>query len=239
MRFKTPAKKILILLLLFVCSSQLHSQVLIALLFGDKLNTGNLEFGLTGGLSVSNLSNVPDAKAKSGINLGLYFNIRLSDDWYIHPEAIPKYPTGVSKLTPYSLHNASLDSLLSGGDVTRKIKNIVVPILIRYRLKGELFAEAGPQIGLRTKAKDIFESGDLTYEKDIEDNLTRFDFGFAVGLAQRLRKEPCGMALGIRYYFGMTDIDKFTDGSQKNGVWQINASIPVGAGKQKQKAKNE
>jgi hypothetical protein len=125
--------------------------------------------------------------------------------------------------------------LLSGGDVTRKIRNIAVPILMRYRLKGELFAEAGPQIGLRTKAKDVFESGDLTYENNIEDHITRFDFGFAFGLAQRLRKEPGSMALGIRYYFGLTDIDKFTEGSQKNGVWQINASIPVGAGKQKQK----
>jgi hypothetical protein len=236
MRIGSLGKRFGILLALFVLSSRGHGQVLIALLFGEKLNTGKLEFGLTGGLNLANISDIPDAKSRAGLNLALFFNIKLNDNLYIHPEAMPKYPTGVSKLKPYSLNNASLDSLLSSGDVTRKIKNIAVPILVRYRLKGQLFAEGGPQIGLRTKAKDVFESGDLTYENDIEDNITRFDFGFALGLAQRLRKEPGAMALGIRYYFGVTDTDKFNEGSQKNNVWQINLSIPVGAGKQKQKA---
>ena len=236
MRIGSLGKRFGILLGLFVLSSRGHGQVLIALLFGEKLNSGKLEFGLTGGLNLANISNIPDAKSRAGLNLGLFFNIKLNDNLYVHPEAIPKYPTGVSKVKPYSLNNPGLDSLLSSGDVTRKIKNITVPILVRYRLKGQLFAEAGPQIGLRTKAKDFFESGDLTYENDIEDHITRFDFGFALGLAQRLRKEPGAMALGIRYYFGVTDTDKFDEGSQKNNVWQINLSIPVGAAKQKQKA---
>lgn len=43
------------------------------------------------------------------------------------------------------------------------------------------------------------------------------------------------MAFGVRYYMGVTDIDKLTQGSQKNGVFQILASVPVGTGKQKQK----
>jgi hypothetical protein len=32
-----------------------HGQVLISLVFGDKLNSGNIEFGLDGGLTVSDI----------------------------------------------------------------------------------------------------------------------------------------------------------------------------------------
>src|SRR4051812_14156587 len=169
LQLKSSSKKIFVLLILTTCTTLVHSQVLIALLFGDKLNSGNLEFGLTGGLNVSKISNFYNTKARGGLNLGLYFNIKLNDRWYIHSEAVPKFPTGATKLKPYSLNDANLDSLLSTGDVTRKIKNITVPLLIRYRIKNKFFAEAGPQIGLRTKAKDFFESGDLTYENKIED----------------------------------------------------------------------
>ena len=225
------SKKICIVLILAMCSGVVRSQVLIALLFGEKLNSGNLEFGLTGGPGFSKISNFYETKTNTGLDLGLFFNIKLNDKWFIHPEAVPKFPTGVTKLNPYSLNDANLDSLLSTGDVTRKIKNIALPLLVRYKLKNLLFVEAGPQIGLRTKAKDVFESGNLTYENKIEDNITRFDFGFDVGLVQRLSKDIRAMSLGVRYYFGLTDIDKLTTGSQKNNVFQILASIPIGAGK--------
>ncbi len=228
---KSGCKKILLLLVLVTCTSIVHSQVIIALVFGDKLNTDQLEFGLTGGLSISDISNFGTAKTRNGFNLGLYFNIKLNDKWFIHPEAVPKYPGGVTKLKPYSLGNANLDTLLKAGQVTREVKNIVVPLIMRYRIRNQFFAEAGPQIGLRTRAKDIFKEGDLTYANNIEDQLTRFDFGFAVGLAQKLRGEAGGMSIGIRYYLGVTDIDKITAGSQKNSIWQVTASIAVGASK--------
>jgi hypothetical protein len=37
----------------------------------------------------------------------------------------------------------------------------------------------------------------------------------------------------LRYYIGVTDIDKLNSGSQKNGVFQILANIPIGVGKKK------
>jgi len=235
---KALCKKISIISLICLCASCADGQVIIALLFGDKLNSDKLEFGLAGGLNQSYISNFNHTKTKSGFNFGLYFNIKLGDSWFIRAEAAPKFPTGASKLKPYSLNDSNLDSLLQNGDVTRKIKNIALPILMRYRIKNLLFAEVGPQIDLRTKAKDVFESGNLTYKNKIEDNITRFDFGFAFGLTQKLNKNIGSMAFGIRYYMGITDIDKLTQGSQKNGVIQILANIPVGAGKQKQKGKD-
>src|SRR5690348_7416208 len=100
-------KKFFILCAVFLCTSQAKSQVIIALLFGDKLNSDKLEFGLAGGLNLSDISNFYDTKIKSCFNLGLYFNIKLNNSWFIRAEAVPKFPTGTSKLSPYTLNDAN------------------------------------------------------------------------------------------------------------------------------------
>jgi hypothetical protein len=236
---KKHFKTCFIIWLICLSNFKANSQVIIALLFGDKLNSDKLEFGLSGGLSQSDISNFPGAESKSGFNLGLYLNMKLSDDWFLRIEAVPKFPTGVAELKPYTLNNASLDSLLSGGTVVRKIQNIALPVLIRYKIKNLLVAETGPQLNLRTKAKDFFESGDLSYKNNIQENFTRFDFGWAIGLSRKLNKNVTSAALGLRYYIGLTDVDKVTPNAQKNGVFQVLFSIPVGVGKQKSKEKTE
>jgi hypothetical protein len=220
---------------IFLKVSSAHSQVIIALLFGDKLNTDKIEFGLSGGLNQSFISNFYDASSKSGFNLGLYLNFKLSEKWFFRVEAVPKFPTGVKELKPYSLNDASLDVLFDSSEVTRKIKNIALPMIFRYRLGKMWFAESGPEVNLRTKAKDIFEDGPLSYEKNIEDDMTRFEFGWVAGINRKLSKQTKSAALGVRYYFGLTDIDKLTEGTQKNGVFQLLFSIPVGTGKKKEK----
>src|SRR5215203_99333 len=191
---KKHCKIFFIVWLACLCASKADAQVIIALLFGDQLNSDKLEFGLSGGLNQSDISNFSDAASKSGFNLGLYLNFKLNNAWALRIEAVPKFPTGVSGLKPYSLNNAGLDSLLSDGDVTRKIKNIALPVLVRYKIKNLLFAETGPQLNLRTKAKDIFESGDLTYENNIQDNFTRFDFGWTIGISRKLNENVTSAA---------------------------------------------
>jgi len=216
-----------------LCASLSNGQVLIALLFGEKLNTGKMEFGLSGGLNMAGISNLEAGAMRKSLNLGLYFDIRLNDRWSIHPEAVPKFPGGKNKLSPYSLGDPGLDTLFQEGKVSRKIQNIALPLLMRYRIASLLFAEAGPQINLRTKAKDIFESGSLSYENKIEETITRFDFGFSFGVSQKLRKGIGAMAIGARYYIGLTDMDKLKNGTQTNQIFQALLSIPIGAGKSK------
>ena len=55
----------------------MQSQVLIALLLGDKLNTGNIEFGLDGGLNYATIRGMESNTWTSNLNLGFYFDIRL------------------------------------------------------------------------------------------------------------------------------------------------------------------
>ena len=227
-------KKCLLIFLLSVFCKTASSQVIIALLFGDELNTGKIEFGLMLSPTFTNITN-PAAKYRSGLDFGLYFNFKVSDRFYLHPEAIPKMVFGAKDIAPYGTGNATLDSLYVNGSVKRIIKAIGLPLLVRYRIAGSFFAEAGPQINLLTQSKDIFENevddNELTYEIKTKDNYTRFDVGYALGLAYKIKPGLRGITIGARYYGGLTDIMKTAEGSQKNNKWLINVYIPVGAGK--------
>lgn len=69
-------KKVLIAIFTFFCISSAHSQVLISLIFGDKLNSPFLEFGLEGGINLSDISNLESSGMNPGFNLGFYFDIK-------------------------------------------------------------------------------------------------------------------------------------------------------------------
>jgi len=232
-------KKIAIITLFIFFHAVCHSQVLIAILFGDKLNSGKLEFGLMVSPTLSKISGL-DGKLKPGLALGLYFNIKLSDRFYLHPEALPKLNFGTKELPVYGLNDEHLDSLFATGSVTRTLKAIGLPLLVRYRISGLLFVEGGPQIDLLTNAKDEFKNkiddNKLSYEVDIKDQRTRFDMGFVLGLAYKISPGVKGMTFGIRYYGGLTDVIKSVNGKQSNSAWFLNVYIPVGAGKAQKKA---
>lgn len=231
-------KKFLVSFLLIVICKAASAQVLIALLFGDKLNTDKLQFGIFGGPTFSHISNL-DAKAKSGFNLGLFFNYKVSNNFFLHPEAIAKEALGAKDITPYPTGNPEIDDAFINGSITRKIKAVSLPLLVDYRIKGSLFAEAGPQVDLQLKTKDIFETevddNPLEYTTKLKDEITAFSVDVVGGLVYKLRKDK-GVSLGLRYCYGLTDIVKNESGKQANGAWLINIYIPVGAGKSAAKA---
>jgi hypothetical protein len=234
-RFYRAQLSIFFIILFSIISAPLKSQVIIALLFGDKLNSDKLEFGLTVGPNFSTISN-SEANWKTGLGLGLYFNVKLSDNWFFHPEAIPKSPFGGKGIPVYPLNDANLNTSFQNGSITREISYISLPLLFRYRIKGLLFAEAGPQLSLRTNAKDIFKEdvagGQLEFTNDVEDEYTRFDFGVAAGLVLKFKRDN-GIGIGLRYYYGFVDVLKTMGGSQQNSGLFLYISFAVGGVKNK------
>jgi hypothetical protein len=89
-------KKGLFLLSTFFCIASAQSQVLISLIFGDKLNSPFLEFGLDGGLNFSTISNLETSGTEMGFNLGFYFDIKSKKNpaWMINTGVIVKSPMG-------------------------------------------------------------------------------------------------------------------------------------------------
>lgn len=222
---------------------------MMALIFGDKLNSDKLEFGLTLGNSFSTQTNFDDSKWRlRGWNVGLFFNVKLSETWYLHLAAIPKSTLGFRYLPTYRTGNPDINAVLDSFnfEVERKVNYIHVPLTARYRLlnldrgksKQSFYIQGGPVISLRTKAQDIFEAeleddDKFIYENDLRQNIRRFDVCIQAGLVWKFKKL---IELSVSYNQGFLDIDKddATD-TNRNQFVMMNVNIPMG-GKKKEKA---
>ena len=221
-----------------------NGQVLISLLLGDKLNSGKVEFGLDGGLNVTNISGLQTSGNKYGFNLGFYFDVKLKNpSWIVHTGVLVKSTMGADDIPVYSLDNIDLDNAFSGGSVKRKLGYFNVPIMIKYKWKNNLFAEAGPVFGLMNKSKDEFVASvekkeDLTYTISIKDQYHPLDAGIMTGIGYRLLRGN-GMNVAIRYYLGLVDItiDDSTP-SQYNRSLYFAIGIPIGVSKKQAQSQN-
>jgi hypothetical protein len=230
----TMKKLILIIGLLFIGYSA-SSQVLISLIFGDKLNSPNVEFGLDGGVNFGKIANLEPSKYLPMFNLGFYFDIRVKGPLLLHTGVLVKSNQGAGSLDPYLLNNPSLDTVFTGGIIDRKINYFHVPILLKYRFATFFHVEAGPMLALRTKGYDTFKNtvkddNDLTYKLDVKDNYKRIDAGIMVGVGAKLSKRPKSSQTGIRYYYSFVDPLKDNTGKpQYFSSIYVFFSIPIGA----------
>jgi Outer membrane protein beta-barrel domain len=230
-------KFFLILSILTLSCASVSGQVLISLLLGDKLNSGKVEFGLDGGVSLSNLHGLHASSHKANFNLGFYFDIRMKNrSWMVHTGVMVKSTMGAKDISVYSLNNPDLDNAFAGGSVIRKLGYFQVPILMKHSWKNNFFVEAGPMFSLMSKAEDEFvasieKKDDLVYKLKIRDLYHPLDAGLMGGVGYRLMGGN-GMNLAIRYYYGLVDItlDDTTPNQQNRAVY-FSVAIPIGAGK--------
>src|SRR5688572_30286099 len=108
-------KKLVFFVLLVTCLHSARAQVLIAILFGEKLNTGKVEFGITVTPTFTNITNI-ESDFKTGLNFGIYFNIRPDKKFFLHIEGIAKGTFGATDITPYPTGSEPLDTLFTGGN---------------------------------------------------------------------------------------------------------------------------
>ena len=226
-------KQILIIVLLIIGFSA-RSQVLISLIFGEKLNSPNIEFGLDGGVNYGSIAHLDPSKFLPMFNIGFYFDIRIKGPLLLHTGVIVKSNQGAGSLDPYLLNNPSLDTVFVDGMVDRKINNFSVPILLKYRFATFFHVEAGPALSLRSKGYDEFlnkvkDKNDLSYKLDIKDNYKRIDAGIMVGAGSKLSRRPKSSQMGIRYYYGFVDPLKDNTGkAQYFSSIYLYFSIPIG-----------
>jgi hypothetical protein len=230
-------KKILLALSLLLANFRADGQVLIALLFGDALNTGKIEFGLDGGLNLVTMSGIDHTKMVTTWNLGFYFDVKLPDSsWMIHTGVIVKSTMGTKNVPLYPTGDGNLDAALSGGSVTTSLNYFNVPIMVKHKFPNNFFVEGGAMLGLLYGATDEFintveKEDDLTYERNVRSAYHPLDAGMIVGVGYRLLSGN-GINLGVRYYYGLVDvyIDDSTP-SQYNQSLYFTVGIPIGAGK--------
>lgn len=229
-------KKGFLILFAFFCMNQAKSQVLISLIFGDKLNSPFLEFGLEGGINLSDISNLESSGMNPGFNLGFYFDFRSKKNpaWMINIGVIVKSPMGARHIPVYSLDDVNLDNSFEGGTVNREIRYFNVPILIKYQFKNRIYLKAGPQFGLLASAFDEFSNeinkDELTYKKKIKDQIRVIDAGIALGTGYHMNVGN-GLNITIQYYYGLVPVMKGDGPNVYNRSLYLTAGIPIGKGK--------
>ena len=238
-------KKILLVFFTLFIGAQSHSQVLISLLLGDKLNSPNLEFGLEGGINWTNISGMETNNFARKWNLGFYFDIRLKNQWFIYTGTLVKANMGVDKLTENDL--AFLEATIyndmddhskpAEGDYSQKMDYFLVPALVKYKFKNNMYAEAGPQFGLMYKSWVEFESDiegrDAVIKEYNKGKINKLDAGIMFGMGYTLYKGS-GWTLGAKYYYGFVNVYKDRPGTKNSSIF-LKLNIPIGAGEEAQK----
>ncbi len=235
-------KKLIVSCVIFLTALSAQGQVLISLLLGDKLNTGQIEFGLDGGVNFMSLPGVDGSTSAVGFNLGFYFDIKTKSKYLFHTGVIVKSPMGAEGIAPYDLNDPSLNAVFEGGEVKRKLQYFNVPVMLKRPFNNHFFVEGGIMLGLMNKTYDEFNQSvtkneDLTYKLYNRDNYHPLDAGLIAGVGYRLMGGN-GMNLGMRYYYGLVDItiDDTGDNVYNRSLY-LTVGIPIGAGKAKAKEK--
>lgn len=213
-------------------SISVQSQVLISLLFGDKLNSDGLEFGLEGGMTYSTINGLESNDMASNFYLGFYFDIRIKNEWSLDTGLMVKSTLGNDDLTEGDLEFLDIDAYDNEleGKYEQKLSYFILPALIKYKFDNHIYLEAGPQFGLLRKGWVQFdydhEGNSGRIKQTNTDNLNRFDMGVTAGTGFRLLK-GMGWTVGAKYYYGLLDVYKDLSGSNNSAIF-LKLNVPIG-----------
>ncbi len=224
---------------LFICGLILigytgQSQILISLLFGDKLNSEKIEFGLVGGLNKTYWNDVNTSEGMNNFNIGFYFHLLMKENSYLSTGVLVKSNMGANGMPTYSVNDPEFDLVFEEGELETKVSYFYVPIMYQQRFNNRWYIEGGFQPGLRNKAFDTFElsdyGGDLNYKIDVRDQYKRLDVGLIGGAGYKFKKQTKSAAVGINYYYGLVDVSKIPNSKRINSSVYLYCKIPIGTG---------
>lgn len=227
-------KFLLLLVIAGSISANARAQILISLLFGDALNSDNVEFGLIGGLNRSYAYDLSGSEGLNNFNLGFYFHIKLLEHSYLSTGVLVKSNVGASGLPSYPIGDPDFDQVFSDAELTKKIHYFYVPVMFHKRFNQRWYIEGGVQMGLRNKANDSFileaNGGDLQFEIDARDDYKRFDGGLIAGAGYKWKQQIKSISTGVNYYYGLANVSKVEGVKIKNSSIYIYVKVPIGAG---------
>lgn len=229
-----------ILLAFLILWMNADSQILISLLFGEKLNTPGVEFGLEGGINLSTLGGLDANTAIPSLGLGFYFDIHLKNSIYLNTGLMGISRYGVKNLTNNDLVALDIENPLVEGDYNLTTNYFMVPILIEYKFRNHFYSEVGFQAGLLYNASVNYseENGNnqIQIKSKVTKKMNKIDVGAMAGMGYVLRKGK-GMTIGVKYYYGFTNIIHGLPGTNNRALF-VKANIPIGRQK-RQTVKSE
>lgn len=228
-------KNRLFILFLFV-GLNVSSQILMSLLFGEKLNSGDVEFGLEGGFNFESITNMESTNYRSALNLGNYFHIRLKNDLWLDTGTLVKLEQGIGKLTDGDLTTLGIEIHPEEGKYEQIIKNILIPAQLMYRFESSIYIEGGIQFALVTKAyvefNGIKDEQDIRIQEENIDDINKINLGPIAGFGYQFKK-GANLTVGVKYYYSMLDVYKNIDDT-RNSSFFLKMNVPIGAGKSRE-----
>ena len=184
------SKIIITLLILFVFTQVSNAQ------------ESNLKFGVKGGVNFSNLStdNAQDNKMLTGVNLGLFAKLPVTNSIAIQPEIY--FTTKGSKLT---YNNVFVD-----GTANFDLNYIEIPVLLVLNVTENFNVHVGPYASylVSSKVKNASDVSFYNFEGNINSNdFNKFDTGIVAGVGIDLHS----LSIGVRYNFGLIKVGKERD----------------------------
>ncbi len=214
-----------------------HGQALLALLFGKNIHNDNLSLGIHVGIEASNLTNTPGANLLPGLALGAYTNVKLKGKWTLSNYFIFKSPRGASSV-PLAYQVQPNVPGAEDANIKRKLTYMEISPLIRYSLTTGLSVAAGPQLSIRTVAKDMYkitlpDDGKETIVYNTRNSTDWIDVDIAEDV-QYAFYQGKGIRLNLRFSQGLVNVYKSEiPFSAKNEYFQLGVGIPIAIGSSK------
>ena len=182
--------------------------------------------GIKGGVNFSTLyaENVDDTKMLTGINLGLFAKLPLSDHFALQPELY------------YTMKGAEVkyNNFFVDGTARFNLNYIEVPLLLVINITDFVNIHVGPYASylISGRAKNESNVNLFDFEENLDtDDYNKFDLGIAAGVGLDFN----AISLGLRYNHGTTTIGKeetflgttYTFPDAKNGVLSLYLSLSL------------
>jgi hypothetical protein len=195
------------------------------ILFTTSVNAQVTEYGLKGGLNLSNMSieDASDKTMKAGFHAGTFVKVPFTNALSIQPEFLFS-----TKGVKHSFSN-----IVAEGETNFNLNYIEVPINLVYNLSEDFEFHLGPYVGYLANVNvdantNILNFLNIDTGGNIDrDHFRKFDFGLTAGLNFNLQQ----FVFGFKYNLGLTPValDDFPArtilGDARNSVIQLYGGI--------------
>jgi hypothetical protein len=160
------------------------------------------KFGVKAGLNISNIEWSNNTDSRLGLHGGLFAHIHLARQWALQPELL------------YSAEGAKKD-FGNGEEATYVNDYVNIPLMLQYMFNNGFRIEAGPQLGILTRAK-IKDQDEAEDENDEAFKSTNIGVGFGLNYLSQT-----GFGVGGRYNLGLNKINEEGFIDAKGRAFQI------------------
>ncbi len=161
------------------------------------------EFGIKGGLNLTNLTIEGKTENSPGFNAGLFMRFPFGIDFSVQPEVL------LSSKGTDIIHDEEFAGIpIIDGITFINMQYIDVPVMMVYTLAESLNFKVGPYAGFILDADFATQAEILDFlEIDAEEDIDTEHFkSIDAGLAAGIELDIGNLTIGLRYYLGLTRV---------------------------------